>query len=139
MSFCPNCGKENTLNDRYCLNCGYDFASRVQQPSDPAPYTEPQNQTQYVTPTSDKSRDKAMMLCIPGIGLPYFYVGRIGHGIFDLLLGLGCWFGVFSSYFDERVPFWPNMIVLVLLIAIPAIRLATGTFRDASKLPLKKD
>lgn len=41
----------------------------------------------YVTQTSDKSKKKALLLCIFGglFGLHYFYVGKIGRGILYLL------------------------------------------------------
>ena len=45
----------------------------------------------YVTPTSDKKKQTAFLLCLFGgfLGLHNFYVGRIGRGILYLLtLGL---------------------------------------------------
>lgn len=38
----------------------------------------------YVTTTSDKKKSVALILCIFGgfFGLHYFYVGRIGRGLF---------------------------------------------------------
>lgn len=152
MSFCPNCGTENTLNDRYCLNCGFDFASRGQQPAepvrqnmygsspDPASYTDPQQeQAVYYTPTSDKSRKTALGLSFAGIGLHYYYVGRIGWGIFHMLLGLIAWVGVIECIvmFDWHIVI--HIVFLAFWIAKDAIRIATGSFRDSAKLPLKKD
>lgn len=41
----------------------------------------------YVTPTSDKKKRTALLLCIFGgfFGLHYFYVGRFGRGILCIL------------------------------------------------------
>ena len=45
--------------------------------------------TNYNTPTSDKQKDTALMLCMFGFiglaGLHYFYVGRLRHGFLYFL------------------------------------------------------
>lgn len=142
MSYCPKCGKENPTNDRYCRNCGFDFGSAADtETQNPYKKAVPQQseQPQYFTPTSDKSRRTALILSLPGLGIQYFYVGRIIKGIICSFVGLCCWSGIIAAFFDEKYFFWPNYVILVLLIVVPVIQLLTGTFRDASKLPLKKD
>ncbi len=53
----------------------------------------------YVTPTSDKKRKIALLLCIFGglLGAHYFYVGRIGRGLLAVLTINFCAFGWFAD------------------------------------------
>jgi len=66
----------------------------------------------YVTNTSDKSKVKALILCIAlgWMGAHYFYVGRVGKGLLYLctmgLMGIG-WlldiFKILSGGFRDNV------------------------------------
>ena len=72
----------------------------------------------YVTPTSDKKKQTAFVLCLFGgfLGLHNFYVGRIGRGILYLLtLGL-----------------------FLIGWMTDLIKIATGAFRDNVGVPLRK-
>ncbi len=72
----------------------------------------------YVTNVSDKSKKKALKLCIFGgwFGIHQYYVGKIGTGIlYSLTLGL-FFFG------------W----------IIDIIKIAVGSFRDNVGAPLRK-
>ncbi len=71
----------------------------------------------YVTPTSDKSKTVALILCIfLGLfGVHYFYVGRFGRGIVAL-----CTF---------------NFFMIGWFVDIFSI--ATGSFKDNAGMPLR--
>jgi TM2 domain-containing membrane protein YozV len=72
----------------------------------------------YQTITSDKSKKKALKYCLFGgwFGLHHYYVGNIGKGLlYTCTLGLGL-FGVI----------------------IDLIKIATGSFRDNAKAPLRQ-
>ena len=85
-----------------------------QQPVQPM---QPQ-QPQYVVQTSSKSKMTALLLCIflGGLGVHRFYVGKVGTGV--LYIFTAAIFG-FGWLFD-------------------IIKIATGTFTDASGAPLNK-
>lgn len=71
----------------------------------------------YVTNTSDKNKNTALLMCIFGglFGLHHFYVGNIGKGLLYLFTcGLFC-FGWF----------------------IDILKIATGSFRDNAGAPLR--
>ncbi len=74
--------------------------------------------TNYVTQTSDKSKQVALWLCVFGgfFGLHLFYVGRIGKGILYLFTG-----GLFCI----------GWIVDICKIAL-------GSFKDNVGEPLRK-
>lgn len=79
-----------------------------------------QQQSRYMTITSDKEKKKALILCLIGLvgiaGLHHFYVGRIGKGIVYLLT-MG----------------WFLIGTLIDLIAI-----LTGSFKDNAGAPLRQ-
>lgn len=56
----------------------------------------------FVTSTSNKSRCKALLLCIffGMFGVHYFYVGRIGRGVLALFTANFCMFGWFIDIFS---------------------------------------
>ena len=89
-----------------------------QQPMMQQPMPQQPQQPQYVVQTSSKSKMTALLLCIflGGIGVHRFYVGKVGTGVLYIftgaLLGIG----------------W----------LIDIIKIATGTFTDASGAPLNK-
>ena len=71
----------------------------------------------YVTNTSDKNKNTALMMCIFGglFGLHHFYVGNIGKGfLYIFTAGLFC-FGWFADI----------------------LKIATGSFRDSAGAPLR--
>lgn len=72
----------------------------------------------YVTNTSDKSKKKALVLCIflGVIGAHYFYVGRIGRGLVAM--------------------FTLNFFFVGWIIDI--VKIATGAFRDNVGAPLRE-
>lgn len=72
----------------------------------------------YQTITSDKSKQKALKYCLFGgwFGLHHYYVGNIGKGILYTFTG-----GLF-----------------LLGWAIDLIKIATGSFRDNAKAPLRQ-
>jgi TM2 domain-containing membrane protein YozV len=68
--YCHQCGAALSANDRFCRQCGANFA----------PASSAVN-------ASDKSRLVALLLCffLGVLGLHRFYVGKIGTGILWLL------------------------------------------------------
>lgn len=89
----------------------------------------------YTTSTSDKSKDKAIRLLLcGGIGLHYFYVGRIKAGLIHVAIGLVFWMGVLAALFEgvgseKLISLW--VLFLLTCINVPdLIRLKLGKFRD---------
>lgn len=89
----------------------------------------------YTTSTSDKSKDKAIKLLLcGGIGLHYFYVGRIKAGLIHAAIGFVFWMGVLSMLFagqgnEKLFSLW--MLFLLVCFNVPdLIRLKLGKFRD---------
>ena len=72
----------------------------------------------YVTPTSDKSKTTALVLCIfLGIfGVHYFYVGRIGRGLVAM--------------------FTLNFFMIGWFVDI--VKILTGSFTDNTGMPLRQ-
>ncbi len=152
MNFCPNCGAENKTNGNYCPNCGFAFSMGVDPlPSDQRqktvddknPYATQTIQTaqssQYVSLSSDKSQTTALILSLFCLGLQYYYVGRIGAGIFHSILGLIFWSGLISNLVNRSVNFiFIYAVLIIVFIAKDAIKIGLGYFRDAARHPLKK-
>ena len=89
----------------------------------------------YTTNTSDKSKDKAIKLLLcGGIGLHYFYVGRIKAGIVHLIIGLMFWMGFLAMIFEgtgsEKLFSLWVLFVLACINVPDFIRLKLGKFRD---------
>lgn len=89
----------------------------------------------YTTSTSDKSKDKAIKLLLcGGIGLHYFYVGRIKAGLIHTAIGLAFWMGVLAALFEgagseKLISLW--VLFLLICFNVPdLIRLKLGKFRD---------
>ena len=89
----------------------------------------------YTTSTSDRSKDKAIRLLLcGGIGLHYFYVGRIKAGLVHVTIGLIFWMGVLAALFEgvgseKLVSLW--VLFLLACFNVPdLIRLKLGKFRD---------
>lgn len=74
----------------------------------------------YVTPTSDKRKIVALILCVIGFfgvgGLHRFYVGKIGTGLLWLLTGGLCGIGTIIDF----------------------ISIVFGSFRDNVGMPLRR-
>lgn len=74
----------------------------------------------YVTYTSDKSKDTALILCAIGFlgigGLHDFYLGRIGMGLLKLITA--------------------NWFMIGTIIDL--IKLGSGTYRDGAGAPVRK-
>lgn len=89
----------------------------------------------YTTSTSDKSKDKAIRLLLcGGIGLHYFYVGRIKAGIIRAAFGIVMWLCAIGTIFEgagseKLISLW--VIFLLACFNVPdLIRLKLGKFRD---------
>lgn len=89
----------------------------------------------YTTSTSDKSRDRAVKLLLcGGIGLHYFYVGRIKAGLIHAALGIVMWLGAIGMILEgagseKLFSLW--IIFLLACFNVPdLIRLKLGKFRD---------
>jgi restriction system protein len=94
----------------------------------------------YTTNTSDKSKSKAIKLCVAGfIGLHAFYVGKIKSGIIHLLLGLFSWGVIITSIQEKYVVGVILGIVLLVVCSLPdLIKLCLGSYRDNVGAPLRE-
>ena len=86
----------------------------------------------YTTSTSDKSRDKAVKLLCGGIGLHYFYVGRIRAGLIHCIIGLALYGMIVMSILDAELhaAILPGIFMLLVFNVPDLIRLKLGKFRD---------
>lgn len=87
----------------------------------------------YTTSTSDKSRDKAVKLLLcGGIGLHYFYVGRIRAGLIHCVIGLALYGTIVASILDAELhaAILPGIFMLLVFNVPDLIRLKLGKFRD---------
>ena len=115
---CPKCGAP--LENGRCGYCGYVSPYAKQKPNiKPEDMPQPNNYRGVIRKpvVSRKRKTSALLLCIFGgyLGLHRFYAGKVGSGFVYLFTG-GC-FGI-------------GWIVDIILIA-------TGSFKDASGLPLR--
>lgn len=104
----------------------------------------------YVTQTSDKSRDVALQKwkkgCFGVFGLENFYVGKIGRGLVHFVVGIFFFpieFSVIAALFSEsssipsgEMPVYILSALIMIvgfwaILAVPNLyRLKMGTFRD---------
>lgn len=87
----------------------------------------------YTTSTSDKSRDRAVKLLLcGGIGLHYFYVGRIKAGLIHCVIGLALYGAIVASILDAELhaAILPGVLMLLAFNVPDLIRLKLGKFRD---------
>lgn len=86
----------------------------------------------YSTPTSDKSKKKAMKLLLcGGIGLHLFYVGRIKAAIARLVIGLLLWGLLITCIIEGETEIVILSIILIILLNVfDLVKLALGTFKD---------
>lgn len=87
----------------------------------------------YTTSTSDKSRDRAVKLLLcGGIGLHYFYVGRIRAGLIHCVIGLALYGAIVASILDAELhaAILPGILMLLAFNVPDLIRLKLGKFRD---------
>ena len=87
----------------------------------------------YTTSTSDKSRDRAVKLLLcGGIGLHYFYVGRIKAGLIHCIIGLALYGTIVASILDAELhaAILPGILMLLAFNVPDLIRLKLGKFRD---------
>ena len=95
--------------------------------------TEDGNIANYTTSTSDKSRDRAVKLLLcGGIGLHYFYVGRIKAGLIHCVVGLALYGAIVASILDAELhaAILPGILMLLAFNVPDLIRLKLGKFRD---------
>lgn len=86
----------------------------------------------YGTVTSDKSKAKAKKLLLyGGLGLHYFYVGRIKAGIGHFLLGLISYIMIIGGVVDKT---WWTLIIGLLYLAVANLidlyKISMGKFKD---------
>lgn len=87
----------------------------------------------YTASTSDKSRDRAVKLLLcGGIGLHYFYVGRIKAGLIHCVIGLALYGAIVASILDAELhaAILPCILMLLAFNVPDLIRLKLGKFRD---------
>lgn len=130
MRYCPNCGTASGESQRFCSNCGFPLEAPQQtnrQPGEQYNRADASQEQQYYHGTppyaqtnapvqSPKSRLVTLLLaiCVGGLGVHRFYVGKTGSGIAWLLTG-----GLFGVGF-----------------VVDLIQIALGNFTDSEGLPV---
>lgn len=88
MKRCPNCNHQFPDSSQFCSQCGCDLEFI---PGPPPPYhgnTYERNNAFDASGPQGKSRGVAALLAIflGGLGIQYFYVGKVTAGILTILL-----------------------------------------------------
>ena len=86
----------------------------------------------FVSATSDKSKAKAKKLILfGGIGLQYYYVGRIKAGLLRTFFGLVFYIAIIGGIV-ERIPamIGTGIALLIVVNLIEFIHISLGKFRD---------
>ena len=86
----------------------------------------------YVSVTSDKSKKKAkrLLLC-GGVGLHYFYVGRITAGLVRFVFGVLFWVLIIGGIAEHETSMTAAGIVFLIAVNLfELIKLSLGKFRD---------
>lgn len=86
----------------------------------------------FVSNTSDKSQKKAKTLVlIGGLGLNYFYVGKIKIGILRFILGILLWVLLIAGIAEgETAMIVAGAAFLVVINLYDVIKLSLGRFQD---------
>ena len=86
----------------------------------------------FVSNTSDKSQKKAKTLVlIGGLGLNYFYVGKIKIGILRFILGILLWVLLIAGIAEgETAMIVASVAFLVAINLYDVIKLSLGRFQD---------
>lgn len=86
----------------------------------------------FVSNTSDKSQKKAKTLVlIGGLGLNYFYVGKIKIGILRFILGILLWVLLIAGIAEgETAMIVAGAAFLVVINLYDIIKLSLGRFQD---------
>lgn len=86
----------------------------------------------YVTNTSDKTKkDAKKRLLIGGVGLHYFYVGRIKAGVVHLILGAFLWMAVIGGIFEKEFAMTAaGAFFLIAINLFDFIQISMGKFKD---------
>lgn len=86
----------------------------------------------YVSTTSDKSKKtaKRLLLC-GGVGLHYFYVGRIKAGLIRSMIGVLLWFLFIEGIIEHKTAMVASGIGFLLALNLfELLKLSLGKFRD---------
>lgn len=116
--YCPNCGKENSQEAKFCYSCGNTFG--VNQAPNP----------QAINYGNEELKSKIVAgllgIFLGYLGVHNFYLGHTGKGVAQLLLTLIGWILCFTG-----------PIVAVIWSFIEAIMCFTGSMKDSNGRPLK--
>jgi TM2 domain-containing membrane protein YozV len=153
--FCPNCGKQNPDNAKFCAVCGAPINTAGPQYAAPPPpqyapppqYSAPPAQQTiinmappqappvmpFATGISPKSKTAAAILAffLGSLGIHRFYVGKIGTGIIILILtiiGAATYTFIVGGFVLGVVGLW---------VLIDFIMILMGKFKDKHGLYLK--
>ncbi len=86
----------------------------------------------YVSLSSDKTKAGARRrLLLGGIGLQYFYVGRLKVGFIRLLIGVLLWSLVIAGFAEhEKAMTVSGIVALVVINLVELAIIGLGRFRD---------
>ena len=138
--YCKYCGNQVDDTAAYCQHCGGKLDNVVVNETGHQTTVNVHNYIdthgRYTSLTSDKSRKKALLLLLPGLGFHLFYVGRIFRGVIRFIIGFFLWSSIFVSIGE------PDMLIagltLLLLFNIgDLLRLLLGKFRDNTGMCLR--
>ena len=145
---CKSCKQEIEEDSEFCTFCG--AKQNDQDTKKTKAKQEVPSQAKMEASVSDKEKAIATMLAIlfGWAGFHYFYVGRIGRGIWRFLLAViaACLIYVsqqnIAEYTDMATPlFWAGIILfgllLILAILIDAVVISFGHFKDSKGRYLK--
>lgn len=86
----------------------------------------------YTTNTSDKSKSKAkrLLLC-GGLGLQYFYVGKIKMGLIRFVLGILLWVLFITGIAEgEAAMIAAGIGFLIAINLFELVKISLGKFKD---------
>lgn len=86
----------------------------------------------YTTNTSDKSKSKAkrLLLC-SGLGLQYFYVGKIKMGLIRFILGILLWVLFITGIAEgEAAMIAAGIGFLIAINLFELVKISLGKFKD---------
>jgi TM2 domain-containing membrane protein YozV len=133
--YCSNCGNELKPEDQACQSCGTPVyrAATVPTPEADVPVPSPPQatpqalpQTVIVAQPKSMAVAYALLIFLGQLGLHRFYLGRVGSGITQLLLGVIGWATVIVV-----IGFVPLIVLWIWLLV--DLFLTAGMVREANR------
>lgn len=97
--YCRNCGKQIEDNNVFCPFCGTRISSGTSCPPDGSGTDSRSDQYGPTSPFTGKTPDKTaaglFAIFLGGLGIQYFYLGKVTGGIISIVLSL-CTCGIWT-------------------------------------------